>query len=104
MPVSITAIRGPSPSCRGGVTSLGRDDAREVLPGHRRLGLDQLARLALADARGEDAAAHRAGVADVAHERARVDAGDRADAAVGQPVQPAALGARRVLAVARPRA
>ena len=49
----------------------------------------------------EDAAAHGARVADVAHERARVDAADRLHAAVAQPVQPAALGAGRVLAVAR---
>jgi hypothetical protein len=33
------------------------------------------------------------GAADVPHERAGVDAGDRRDAAVAQPVQPAALGA-----------
>ncbi len=78
-----------------------RHDGGEILADHRRLGVDQLARLRLGELAREDAAAHRAGVADVAHERARVDAGDRSDAAVGQPVEPAALGARRVLAVAR---
>ena len=93
MPVSITAIRGPVAARRGGVTSLGRDDAREVLAGHRRLGVDQLARLRLGDRRGEDPAAHRAGLADVLDERARVDAADRRHAAVGEPV--AASRARR---------
>ena len=79
--------------------ALGRDDAREVQPLHRRLGPDQVHRIGVGDARREDAAAHRAGVADVAHERARVDAADRRDAAVGEPVQPAALGIGRVLVV-----
>jgi hypothetical protein len=66
--------------------------AREVQAGHRRLGRDPLARLGLAHRRREDPAAHGARGADVAHQRARVDAGDGRHAAVGQPVQPAALG------------
>ena len=99
-PVSIMAIRGPGPALEH--LQLGR----RHLPGqvaavHRRLGRDQLARLGLRDAGREDPAAHRPEVADVAHQRARVDAGDRRDPAVVQPGQPAALGARRVLAVDR---
>ena len=78
-----------------------RDLARQVETGHRRLRVDALARLGLGCGAREDAAAHRAGVADVAHQRARVDTGDARDAAVAQPVQPAALRARRVLAVDR---
>ena len=42
----------------------------------------------------EDAAAHRARLADVADERARVDAVDARDAVVAQPVEPAGVGAR----------
>ena len=79
----------------------GRDHAREVLAGHRRLGGDQSLRLGFADIAGEDATAHRARLTDVTDERARVDACDRGHAAVGQPVEPAALGTRRILAVDR---
>ena len=85
----------------GSVMAGRRDLAREVEADHRRLGGDPLARLRLAHGGREDAAAHRARAADVAHERARVDAGDRRDAAVAQPVQPAALGVGGVLAVDR---
>jgi hypothetical protein len=68
------------PVARDGV---GGDLARQVLAGHRRLGLDQLACIALADVSFEHPAAHRPGVADVAHERARVHAGDCPHPAVG---------------------
>ena len=44
---------------------------------------------------GEDAAAHRAAVADVADQGAGVDAADPRHAAVVEPVEPAALGAWR---------
>src|SRR4051812_41887095 len=77
------------------------DLARQVEADHRLLALDELARLALAHRAGEDAAAHGAAVAQVPHERARVHAGEAGHAAVGEPVQPPALGARRVLAVDR---
>ena len=73
-------------------------------PVHRRLGLDPLARLGLGDVGREDPAAHRAPVADVADERAGVDAADRRHAAVREPVEPAALGVGGVLAVLAPRA
>ena len=75
--------------------------ARQVAPRHRRLGLDPLARLRVGDVGGEDAAAHGALVADVPHERACIYLCDRRDAAVAQPGEPAALGARGVLAVDR---
>ena len=52
-----------------------------------RLGLDRLRR--------EDPASHRPAVADVADERPRVDPADRRHAAVGEPVEPAALGRRQ---------
>ena len=90
----------------------GRHHGREILPIHRRLGLDHRPRLGLREVRGEDPPAHRALLADVAHELARIHAGDRRHAAILQPIQPAALGLGRVLAVggrahdrrARPRA
>ena len=112
MPVSITANGATQPP-RAMASHLARgDNPGQVLPGHRRLGRDQLARIALGDRLGEQPAAHRTGAADVAHQRARVHAADRRHAAVGQPVEPTALGRRRVLAVtdlahdrrARPRA
>ena len=78
-----------------------RDLAGQVAAVHSRLGLHQPARLLLRQLRREDAAPHRAPFADVAHQRPRVHAGDGRDPAVDQPVQPAALGARRVLAVDR---
>ena len=102
MPVSIAAIRGPSLRRRGrstalaGVTSRAR--SRPAIGGSAAISSRACAS---AHAGREDAAAHRARVADVADERAGVDAGDRRDAAVAQPVQPAALGAGRVLAVDR---
>ena len=74
---------------------------REVLPVHRGLGRDQRGGLLLCERLREDPAAHRAGIADVADERAGVHAGDRRHAAVREPREPAALGAGRVLAVAR---
>ena len=54
----------------------------------------QLARLAPRRSRaGKTPPRIAPALADVADQRARVDAGDRRDAAVAQPVQPAALGA-----------
>ncbi len=88
-----------SPSGSRMTGSGGRDLLRQVGAGHRRLGHHPLARLGLGQLAGEHAAAHRALVADVAHQRAGVDAGERRDAAVRQPGEPAALGVRRVLAV-----
>ena len=73
--------------------------AREVAPGHRGLGLDALASRALRHVGAEHPAAHRALVADVAHQGARVHARERRHAAVGEPREPAALGAGTVLAV-----
>ena len=100
MPVSSATIRGPGAvAVRSTCGSRDRHLAREVAAGHRRLGGDQRARLVLGHRAREDAAEHRARLADVAHERARVDAGDARHAAVEQPVEPAALGARRVLAL-----
>ena len=79
--------------------ALGSDEPREVLAGHRRLGRDQSARLLFGDGGREDPAGHRARVADVLHERPRVDARDRRHAAVREPVEPAPLGAGGLLAV-----
>ena len=79
---------------------VGRDLGGEVGAGHRGLCRDQLACIVLRGLGAEDAAAHRAGVADMADERARVDAGDGGDAAVAKPVEPAALGGGGVLGVA----
>jgi len=70
--------------------------AREVAADHARLGGDPLARLGLGHLAGEDAAAHRARLADVADERAGVDAVDARDPVVAQPVEPALVGAGRV--------
>ena len=102
MPVSSATIRGPSPS-PSKIARLGdRHLAGEVAADHARLGVDPLARLAPRGiVAGEDPAAHRARVADVADERARVDAGDARDAVVAQPVEPALLGAGRVVVVDR---
>ena len=96
MPVSSAAIRGPSPSpanVRASAIVTSRARSRPTMLGSAaiRSRASRLAHLAR-----EDAAAHRARLADVAHERARVDAVDARDAAVAQPVEPAALGARRV--------
>ena len=79
----------------------GGDGAREVGALHRGLGGDPLARLGLAGLGGEDPAPHRAAVADVAHERPRVDAGDRRtpQSASQSSQPPSAVG--RVLAVLR---
>ena len=49
----------------------------------------------------EDPAAHRARGADVADERAGVDAVDARDPVVAQPAEPALLGAGRVVVVDR---
>ena len=77
--------------------------ACQVASAHRRLGVDQRTRLGLGDPRREDTAAHRALVADVLDQRPRVEVGDRRDAAVAQPRQPAELGSRGVVAIdARP--
>ena len=80
---------------------LRRYDRREVLARHRRLRVDHLSRSRDRYLGAEHAPAHRARVAYVAHERPRVDARDRVHAAVCEPVQPPALRAGRVLAVAR---
>ena len=81
---------------------LGRGDgAGEVGAVHRGLGGDPLARLGLGRAGREDPAPHRAAVADVADDGAGVDAADPRHAAVGEPVEPAALGGGDVLAVLR---
>ena len=101
MPVSIAITRGPSPSRisgSAGVTSRAR--SAPVIDGSA----ITRSRACLGHVGGEDPAAHRTLVADMADERARVDAGQRRDAAVGQPGEPAALGVRGVLAVDRPRA
>ena len=76
MPVSSATIRGPGAVAGDDARLARRDLAGEVAAGHRRLGRDQRARLVLAHGAREDAAEHRARVADVADERARVDAGD----------------------------
>ena len=79
-----------------------RHRAGEVTAGHRRLGGDQLTRPRLRHGRGiEDPPGHRARIANVAHQRARVDAGDRGDAAVGQPLTPPGLGAGSGLTIDR---
>ena len=100
-PVSIIAIRGPSAArralehrpARRGVTSRAR--SRPAIDGSAAIS-SRASRLG--ERRREHAAAHRALVADVAHERARVEVGDRRDPAVGQPVEPARARRR-----ARPR-
>ncbi len=99
MPVSIATTRGPGLSGSrmigsAGVTSQAR--SRPAIGGSASI---SAARVGLVQRRREHAAAHRALVADVAHQRARVDSRDRRDAAVAQPREPAALGAGRVLAV-----
>ncbi len=75
------------------------DGAGEVGAVHAGLGGDPFARLGLGRRGREDAAAHSAAVADVADQGAGVDAVDRRDAAVAEPVEPTALGAGDVLAV-----
>ena len=104
MPVSIATTRGPGLSGSRMIGSPGVTVARQVAPA---IGGSASIRSRASASRHlgrEEAAAHRALVADVADERARVDAGDRGHAAVAQPVEPAALGAGRVLAVDAPRA
>src|SRR5919197_5416516 len=64
---------------------------RQIGALHRRLCIDAVARLRLREPRGEDPAAHRPAGADVSHERPGVDAVDRRDAAVAEPVEPAGL-------------
>jgi hypothetical protein len=71
----------------------------EVAAAHRRLGGDQLPRPSFGDRRREEAALHRALVADVTDECAGVEVGDPRDPAVDQPREPTALGAGCVLAV-----
>ena len=104
MPVSSATIRGPSPPPCEHRAARRRDLAREVAADHARLGGDALARLGLGHVGGEDPAAHRARVADVAHERARVDARDRPGrrSRASQSSQPcSAPGASSALAAAR---
>ena len=91
IPVSSATTRGPAASASSTIGSRGDDLRGEVAALHRGLGVDQLARLALGQLAREDAAAHRAPVADVADERARVDAADPGDALRGEPVEPAGL-------------
>ena len=99
MPVSIAITRGPP---RLEDHGLGRGYlAREVGARHRRLGHDPLARAVLGEICGEQPATHRPLVADMPHECARVDSGQRRDAAVGQPGEPTALGVGGVLAIDR---
>jgi hypothetical protein len=94
MPVSIGAVAVAVDA------QLGRAHlADEVAAGHGRLGVDELAGLPLGHRAREHAAAHRARVADVQHEAARVDPGDRRDAVRPQPAQPPALGAGGVVGV-----
>src|SRR3954454_19859898 len=80
------------PLARGHPRLRDRHLAREVAADHARLGGDPLARLGLAHLAGEDAAAHRARLADVAYERAGVDAVDARDSSFAQPVEPALVG------------
>ena len=97
-PVSIMAMRtssaSPSPSEPSGpsvIASLGvtsRARSRPVIDGSASISSRASASLIRA---GNTPPSHRARVADVAHERARVEIGDRRDPAVGQPRQPAAL-------------
>ena len=98
MPVSSATTCGPSPSISTGAS--GRDLGGEVGAGHRGLCRDQLACVVLRCLGAEDAAPHRARVTDVADERASVYPGDGGNAAVAQPVEPAALGGGGVLGVA----
>ncbi len=79
----------------------GADLLHEVLAGHVRLGVDDRAGLRFADRGREDAAAHRALVTQVLDQCAGVELVDGHDAAVAQPVEPAALGGRGILAVGR---
>src|SRR6202012_1980788 len=60
-----------------------------------------LARLGLGRLAGDDAAAHRAAVAQVADQGAGVDAADPRRAGHVEPVEPATLGGGDVLAVLR---
>ena len=74
MPVSSATIRGPVAVARVDARRGDRHLAGEVAADHARLGVDALARLVRRHVGGEDPAAHRARRADVADERARVDA------------------------------
>ena len=65
---------------------------------HRRLGGEQRERLLAADALAAGHAEHRAAVAQVAHERARVEARERDDAGAAQPVEQALATVRLVVA------
>ena len=108
MPVSIAAIRRPPPSPVDARLAR-RHLAREVAPAIDGSARDRARAPRPRPSRREDAAAHRAGVADVADERARVDAGDRRDAAsASQSSQPRSapgassrLTASRMIAAAR---
>ena len=97
MPVSMPTTCGPSPA--NSIGSPGVTVFAKSAPVIEGSACDELAGLGFGELAGEDAAAHRAAVAQAADERAGVDAGDRGDAAVAQPVEPAALGGGRVLAV-----
>ena len=101
-PVSIMAIRGPplaldpDDHARSGVTSRAR--SRPLMAGSAAIS----SRASSAPTRaGKHPAAHRAGVADVAHERARVEVGDGRDACVASASPATPLGPGGVLAVGR---
>ena len=77
---------------------LARDLAGEQPPGHRRLRPQQLERLRPAHALTAGDGQHRAAIAQVAHERARVEARERHDPARAQPVEQTLAPVRRVVA------
>src|SRR3954468_18685879 len=118
MPVSIAAMRmSPSPTSTVSAGGTSRARSRPVIGGSAAISsrasrsLNRSGktppRIAPADLMwggagpGEDPAAHRPRRPDVADEPPRVDAGDRGHAAVGEPVEPAALRAGGVLGVRR---
>ena len=68
---------------------------RERAAGHRRLGREQRAGLGLGAPVADGHREHRAAIAQVSHERARVDLGERDDALLAQPVQQTAASGRR---------
>ena len=96
-PVSMPTTCGPSPSKRtvsGGVTV--RAKSAPAIEGSAAI----RSRASASGTRGrEDAAAHRAAVAQVADQGAGVDAADPRRAGHVEPVEPAALGGGGVLAV-----
>ncbi len=71
----------------------------QILAGHRWLGVDDRAGLRFADVDREDAAAHRALIAQVLHEGTGIDLVDRHNAAIAEPVEPPTLSGGRILTV-----